>query len=60
MKLDENLNGPWEICGYSDTNYAGDNDTRKIVTGNTAIIIGLVLDWNPQIQKTVTLYVTEA
>ena len=33
MKLDRNINGPWEIHGYSDADYAGDNENRKIVIG---------------------------
>ena len=33
MKLDGNINGPWEILGYSDAEYAGDNNTQKSVIG---------------------------
>ena len=55
MKPDKNINGPWEILGYSDTDYAGDNDTRKIVTGYIVIINGAVISWSLWIQKTVTL-----
>ena len=33
MKPDVNINGPWELCGYSDADYPGDNDTWKSVTG---------------------------
>ena len=32
MKPDVNINGPWKLRGYSDVDYAGDNDTRKSVT----------------------------
>ena len=32
MKPYGNINVPWELCGYSDTDYKGDNDTKKIVT----------------------------
>ena len=31
MKPDRNINGPCNISGYSDADYAGDNDTHKIV-----------------------------
>ena len=24
MKPDRNINGPWYLCGYSDTDYTGD------------------------------------
>ena len=60
MKPDGNINGPWKICGYSDADYAGDNDTHKIVTGYIVLINGAVIDWSSQIQKTATLFVTEA
>ena len=33
MKPEENINVPQGICGYSDADYARDNDTQKIVTG---------------------------
>ena len=28
-----NTNGPWELHGYSDADYAGDSNIRKSVTG---------------------------
>ena len=33
MKPDMKINGPWELHVYSDADYAGDNYTRKSVTG---------------------------
>ena len=33
MKPDRKLNKPWEPRGYSDMDYAGDNNTQKIVRG---------------------------
>ena len=32
MKPDKNINGKQELRGYSDADYAGDNENRKIVT----------------------------
>ena len=29
MKQDEKINGPWELCSYSDTDYEGDNDNSE-------------------------------
>ena len=55
-----NLNGPLELCGYSDTDCAGDNDTFKGITVYIVLIHGLVISWHLPIQKTVTLYVIEA
>ena len=45
MKPDGNINGPWEIRGYSDADYAGDNDTKKSVTGYIVLINGSVTAW---------------
>ena len=60
MKTYGNINVPWELRSYSDTDYSGDNDTRKNVTGYIVLINGAVIAWSPQSQKTVTLYVTES
>ena len=60
MKLGENINGTQELCGYSDADYSGDNDTRKRVTGYIVLINGAVIAWRFQSQKTVTLSITEA
>ena len=57
MKPEGNLNGPWEIHGYSDTDYAGDNDTWKSMSGSIVLINRVVIEWNLQSQKTVTLSV---
>ena len=43
MKPEGNLNVPWELCGYSDANYVGDNETRKIMTGYIILINGVVI-----------------
>ena len=32
MKPERNLNGTWELRGYSDADYVGDNNTQKSVT----------------------------
>ena len=60
VNLDGNINGPWEIHGYSDVDYAGDSDTRKSVTGYIVLSNGEVTAWRSQSQKTVTLSVKEA
>ena len=59
MKLYININGPKKPYGYSDTDYAGDNNTQKIVTGYRFLINKAVIAWNFRSQKTVTKYVTE-
>ena len=57
MKPEGNLNGLWELHGYSDTDYAGDNDTWKSMSGSIVLINRVVIEWNLQSQKTVTLSV---
>ena len=59
MKLDGNLNGPWDLLGYNDMDYAGDNDTQKSVTVCIFLIDVVVIAWRSQSQKTNTLHVTE-
>ena len=46
MKPEVNLNGSWKLCGYSDTECAGDKKTQKLVTECIVIINGLVIAWN--------------
>ena len=60
MKPGRNINVPWELCGHSDTNYSGDNNTRKSMTGYIFLINRLVINWRSRIQKSVTLSVIEA
>ena len=60
MKSYGNTNIPWELRGYSDADYAKDNDTQKSVTGYIVLNNGAVITFHSQIQKTVTLSVTEA
>ena len=38
-KPDRNINGTWELHGYSDADYAGDNDTQKSVTVYIVLIM---------------------
>ena len=60
IKPDRNLNVPWAIQIYSDSDYAGYNGTQKSVKGYIILINGVVIACCSQIQKTVTLSVSEA
>ena len=40
MKLKGNLKLSWELRGYSDADYAGDNDAHKIVIRLVVLING--------------------
>ena len=59
MKPDGNMNGPWELHGYSDADYTGDNYTRKSVTGCIVLINGAITAGSFQIHKTVRRSVIE-
>lgn len=62
-------NGQWdgrdnkfqfEITGYSDSDYAKDPETRKSVSGWTAMLNGALFTRKSRMQKFVTMSVTEA
>ena len=46
MKQEGNLNVPWAICGYSDTDYSGYNNTQKHVTGYIVLINEVIISWH--------------
>ena len=59
MKPDRNINGIWELRGYSDVDYAVDNDTCKSVTWYIVLINRAFIAWCLQSHKTVTISVIE-
>ena len=46
IKPEGNLSRPWELHGYRDTDYAGDNDTQKRMTGYTVLINEFIITWH--------------
>ncbi|XP_047308518.1 secreted RxLR effector protein 161-like [Impatiens glandulifera] len=48
------------ITGYSDSDYAGDVDSRRSMTGYVFTLGGSVVSWKATIQPIVTLSTTEA
>ena len=48
------------VSGYSDSDYAGDVDTRRSMTGYVFTLGGSVVSWKATLQSTVTLSTTEA
>ena len=50
----------WEIKGFSDSDYAGDKDTRISVTGYCVYVSNCLVSWKSRGQKSVTLSSTEA
>ena len=50
----------WRVEAYSDSDYAGDRDTRRSVSGYIITINGCVVSWRSRGQKSVTLSSSEA
>lgn len=48
------------VTGYSDSDYAGDVDSRRSMTGYVFTLGGSVVSWKATLQPTVTLSTTEA
>jgi ATP-binding cassette subfamily B (MDR/TAP) protein 1 len=48
------------LVGYVDSDYAGDLDKRRSLTGYLFTIGGCVVSWKARLQATVTLSTTEA
>uniref|UniRef100_A0A3Q7IJQ7 Reverse transcriptase Ty1/copia-type domain-containing protein n=1 Tax=Solanum lycopersicum TaxID=4081 RepID=A0A3Q7IJQ7_SOLLC len=48
------------VTGFSDSDYAGDVDTRKSMTGYVFTLGGSVVSWKATLQPIVTLSTTEA
>jgi hypothetical protein len=49
----------WIVEAFSDSDYGGDKDTRKSVTGYVIFINGALVAWKSRGQKSVTLSSTE-
>ena len=50
----------WELKGYSDSDFAGDTETRRSVSGFVIYLCGAVIAWRSKGQKSVSLSSTEA
>jgi hypothetical protein len=50
----------WEMLIYTDSDWAGDKDSRKSVTGYILYLMNVPILWKSRLQKTVALSSTEA
>ena len=60
LKPEDNNNKLWELKAYSDADFAGDKETRIIVTGYVVYFVSVPVCWCSCGQKSVTLSRTEA
>ena len=56
-KQEENKAGLW---GYVDSDYAGDLDRRRSLTGNMFMLNGCLISWKASLQHAVALSTTQA
>jgi len=54
------LTESWELTAYSDSDFAGDKDERKSITGYVIFLSGSVVSWKSKAQPCVALSSTEA
>jgi hypothetical protein len=52
--------GDTEFCGYTDSDYAGDEDNRKSTSGYVFMMNSSAISWSSKKQPVVTLSTTEA
>ena len=60
MNTSNNCEKDWKIKAYSDSDYGGDRDTRRSVSGYIIMVNGCVVSWRSRGQKSVTLSSSEA
>ena len=60
LKPDKKNDEVWDVCGYCDSDYAGDKETRLSVSGFCVFVMGCLVSWKLRGQKNVTLSSREA
>jgi len=56
----ESKDQPWSLTVFTDSDYAGDSDTRISVTGFCIFLLGVPVSWKSCAQKSVTLSSSKA
>ncbi len=51
---------PWELVCFSDSNFAGDPDSRRSVSGFVLYVCGVPISWRSKAQCSVILSSSEA
>ena len=52
--------GPWDLVCFSDSDYAGDPESRRSVSGFILYVKGVPISWRSKAQRSVTLSSSEA
>ena len=60
LKIQPSLEDEWDLVCYCDSDYAGDPDSRKSVSGYILYMRGVPICWRSKAQKTITLSSAEA
>ena len=59
-KINDTRENDWKLKAYSDSDWAGDADDRRSITGFCIFLNGCLISWKSRGQKTVTLSSSEA
>ena len=59
-RVPEDKSASWELKVYSDSDWAGDKDTRISVSGFGVFLMGVPISWKSKAQRSVTLSSSEA
>lgn len=60
LKPNVGINTSWHLTVYSDSDWAGDRETRQIVTGFILFVLGVPVLWRSKAQRSVALSSSEA
>ncbi len=60
FKCDVNENQKWKMVAFSDSDFSGDKDNRRSISGFVIYLFGCPIAWRSRGQKSVTLSSTEA
>ena len=60
LKIQPSFGEAWDLVCYSDSDYAGDPDSRKSVSGYILYVRGVPICWRSKAQKIITLSSAEA
>ena len=60
LKIKPNIVEPWKIEVFADSDFCGDRNTRKSVTGYVVFVNDVAVSWKSKSQRNISLSSTEA